>query len=253
MPSSSAEIRIVGTGPGPLHLLTPAARDALLAANRVLFRMSGLPVYRWLEAEGKELLSFDSLYGLPGVAYHEIYQFIAGAVVREATRRGDATYALPGNPMVFERTTPLVLELARSQGITTRVVPGMSFLELLYSELEVDPAAGVTITVPSALDQLEAGAAPKTALVLPLIGQTRRPEPVGAESNVCLVQKRLLTLYPASHVVSLVFTRGMPDYQTETKSFSVEELAAECEDSGSFATLYVPTLPCSGDDEPRSR
>src|SRR5438874_673396 len=98
----AAEIVIVGTGPGPASLLTREAEDALLRADKVLFRMSAHPVFHWLRQRDREVVALDFAYEIPQITYDRVYEFIADIVVREAQVRGRAVFALPGHPMVFE-------------------------------------------------------------------------------------------------------------------------------------------------------
>ncbi len=236
------EILVVGTGPGPVSLLTREAEGELLAAEKVFFRMSAHPVYRWLEERGKLLVCFDRIYMTPKLTYPQVYEFIVEALIKEATVRGRAVYALPGNPWVFESTTGWLQRDAPAKGIAVRVVPGMSFLELVYAELALDPAAGVQIVTPGALEPSSAAVGEHLALLIGLIGQTLVPDPRCGETNVEALHGWLLERYPREHPVSLVWTTGMPDYRTQARTFPLSRLPAECASCDFFASLYVPPL-----------
>ena len=58
-------------------------------------------------------------------------------------RTGEVLYAVPGSPLVAERT----VELLRADGrVEVEVVPGLSFLDLAWARLAIDPlAAGVRL------------------------------------------------------------------------------------------------------------
>src|SRR5205823_7196953 len=101
-------ITVVGTGPGPLSYLTKEAERELLLADKVFFRMSRHPVYAWLKENRKQLVSFEMMYTIPRIGFGEIYEFIVNALIQEAMLRGQAVYALPGNPFVLEDTTRLL-------------------------------------------------------------------------------------------------------------------------------------------------
>jgi tetrapyrrole methylase family protein / MazG family protein len=58
-------------------------------------------------------------------------------------------YAVPGHPLVGERTTPMILARARAAGIPVRIVSGVSFVE---HALETAATAGVVL---DALDGLQ--------------------------------------------------------------------------------------------------
>ncbi len=235
-------IVVVGTGPGPLRLLTGEAAEALQSAPKVFFRMSALPAYRWLDGQGKHLVSFDAAYAIPGFEYRDLYAMIAEAIVREARVEGTVVYALPGHPFVFESTTPLILETAKAEDLDVRVVLGMSFLEVVYAELGLDPAAGLQVTTPNGLAPEHRRYSERLPMVVGMVAVRERPAPSCAETNTGRIAKSLLARYPADHPVTLVWTPGMPEYHSQSKTFPLGDLVAECRDGGFFASLYVPPL-----------
>jgi tetrapyrrole methylase family protein/MazG family protein len=72
----------------------------------------------------------------------EVYSTIVSRLL-DAAASGDVLYAVPGSPLVAERT----VELLRARGdVVVELVPGMSFLDLAFARLGVDPvAAGVRV------------------------------------------------------------------------------------------------------------
>ena len=236
------EILIIGTGPGPLSLLTCEAENELLAASKIFFRMSALPVYQWLENRGKTLVSFDTLYAIPHTSNSDIYQFIADALVRESLLRKHAVYALPGHPMVFEDTTRLIKAKALEKNISVRIVAGSSFLELMYQELGIDPVNGLQIVSPAALEDSRSVNSEHLGLIIGLLGAPTVDNQRHGTGNVPAVSASLRQRYPSDHPVSLVWTTGMPDFVTHSKTFALERLVRECGDCRFFASLYVPPL-----------
>src|SRR6185369_4312350 len=133
-------ITIIGTGPGSLQYLTLEAKDALLAAEKIFFRISAYPVYQWLKSQGKHVLCFDGVYTIPLIKHTGmIYNLMTDAILKEAEIRGHACYALPGNPGVLEDTTMQLRRRAAQQGTAIKIIPGMSFLDLIYAELDINP------------------------------------------------------------------------------------------------------------------
>ncbi|TMK26151.1 MAG: hypothetical protein E6G62_03180, partial [Actinobacteria bacterium] len=66
-----------------------------------------------------------------------------GVLARRGVRRdrrhaGEVLYAVPGSPMVAERTVEL---LVADDRVDVAVVPGLSFLDLVWTALAVDPVA----------------------------------------------------------------------------------------------------------------
>jgi tetrapyrrole methylase family protein/MazG family protein len=124
----------VGLGPaGPEHT-TPAAVEALSNAPVVFLRTSRHPAAaRWLELTN--VVGLDHCY--EGAAtFDEVYRSIVDIVRAGAAEHGRVAYAVPGSPAVAERT----VELLRSEeSIELEVVPGLSFCDLAWARLGIDP------------------------------------------------------------------------------------------------------------------
>ena len=52
----------------------------------------------------------------------------------------------------------------------------------------------------------------------------------------------LLKTNPPEHVVTLLWTDGLPDYNTQAKSMALTDLTQEYGEAKFFASLYVPRL-----------
>jgi tetrapyrrole methylase family protein/MazG family protein len=129
---------VVGLGPaGPEHV-TRAAADALAGARHRYVRTARHPsagVVDWTA-------TFDSLYER-AATLAEVYAGIVDALAEAAAEHGEVLYAVPGSPLVAERS----VELLRSDPrVAVTIVPGLSFLDLAWARLGVDPvAAGVRL------------------------------------------------------------------------------------------------------------
>lgn len=123
---------IVGLGPGGADLVTAGTLDALSTAPAVIARTERHPAVSVLPAA----TSFcDDLYEHADTM-DEVYTSIVDRVVGEAEQRGSAVYAVPGSPVVAERTVQLLLGDNR---VTTEVLPALSFLDLTWVRLGLDP------------------------------------------------------------------------------------------------------------------
>ena len=52
----------------------------------------------------------------------------------------------------------------------------------------------------------------------------------------------LLETYPPDHLVTLIWTEGLPAYDTESKIIVLSDLSREYGDEKYFASLFVPPL-----------
>jgi tetrapyrrole methylase family protein/MazG family protein len=132
-------VTVVGLGPGGADLLTPRARAAL-DAGRVLVRTARHPAVEELRAAGVAFEPLDAVYDAApdlDAAYATIVERVVGA----ARADGAAVYAVPGSPGVAERAVAMLRERAEAGEITVEVVPGLSFADLAWARLGVDPMA----------------------------------------------------------------------------------------------------------------
>jgi tetrapyrrole methylase family protein/MazG family protein len=126
-------ITIVGLGPADESLLAPATRTAIERHDRRFLRTAVHPAaYAVADA-----VSFDDVYeASPDFA--TVYATIAERLLTEADA-GDLVYAVPGSPLVLERTVELLREAAADGRVALEFVPAMSFLDVAWARLGVDP------------------------------------------------------------------------------------------------------------------
>ncbi len=133
----------VGLGPAGPELTAPAAAAAIRSAGAVLLRTARHPAAEPLLAAGARAL--DEHYER-AASFEETYAAIVEDVVSVAASSGKAApiaYCVPGSPTVLEAT---VERLDADPRVALELVPGMSFLELAWARLGIDPVhAGVRL------------------------------------------------------------------------------------------------------------
>lgn len=135
----TATVVVVGLGPAGPDLLTSAAVDALAADRPLFVRTLRHPAASALPAG---VVSFDEVYESAS-SMDEVYATIVDRVASAAAEHGEVTYAVPGSPWVAEAT---VRALAADDRVRLDVVPALSFLDLAWVRLGLDPIeAGVRI------------------------------------------------------------------------------------------------------------
>lgn len=124
---------VVGLGPAGPDLVTSAATRAIARVGRRFLRTRRHPAASVVgEAE-----SFDQLYER-AESLDEVYAGIVDALVAAAERDGEVLYAVPGSPVVAERS----VELLQADGrVAVELVPALSFADLAWVRLGVDPLA----------------------------------------------------------------------------------------------------------------
>ena len=137
---SRPRVVVIGLGPAGVDLLLPAARTALERIPVRYVRTSRHPAVEELAAEGLVLEPLDLLYDT-GDDLDTVYAAIAARVVEAAQEHGEVAYAVPGSPSVAERTVTLL----RGGGIDIEIVPGLSFADLAWNRLGIDPMTGARV------------------------------------------------------------------------------------------------------------
>lgn len=133
MPADLPHVTIVGLGPAGPELLTKQTAELLASGVPVWLRTDRHPAAAGLAVSG----SFDDIYEQAD-AFDEVYATIVDRLIEEASAEGRIAYAVPGSPLVAERTVELLLADER---VSTTVLPAMSFLELCWTALRIDPMA----------------------------------------------------------------------------------------------------------------
>ena len=131
---------VVGLGPAGVDLLTPRARAAIQRSERRFARTGRHPAVEELARDGITFHTFDALYDATA-ELDAVYSAIVDELVQAANTAGagDVVYAVPGNPAVAEQTVGLLDDAARAGRVRVDVVPGLSFAELAWARLHVDP------------------------------------------------------------------------------------------------------------------
>ncbi|MGQ0520715.1 MAG: nucleoside triphosphate pyrophosphohydrolase [Actinomycetota bacterium] len=129
---------VAGLGPAGPELLTAATLAALDRIPRRYLRTARHPAAATVHGAR----SFDDVYEA-SATLEEVYERITDAVVEAAVDSGEVLYLVPGSPAVAERTVELLRADAR---VHLEILPALSFVDLAWDRLGVDPvAAGVRL------------------------------------------------------------------------------------------------------------
>ncbi|MDY6272098.1 MAG: SAM-dependent methyltransferase [Selenomonadaceae bacterium] len=138
------EIKVIGLGPGRAGLITREAWELMTHAETLVLRTAIHPTVAALREAGLSFTTYDGFYE-QAPDFEALYRAIAADLVRRAAAGASIVYAVPGSPLVAERTVVLLRERAAAQGVPLTILPGMSFVEVLYTRLGIDPVAGLAI------------------------------------------------------------------------------------------------------------
>jgi tetrapyrrole methylase family protein / MazG family protein len=229
MPLKDTGITLLGLGPGDPLLLTRQAWEILERIPEIYLRTKLHPVVHGFPSSLK-VNSFDPLYESEDTV-EGTYEQIIEQVLALGRRPEGVVYAVPGHPFVAEATSPEIARRARAEGIAVRVIEGLSFLEPVFTALEIDPLPRTAV-----VDALEIASAhmpnfpPDAPAIIAQIHSSR------IASDVKLT---LMEAYPDEHPVQLVHRAGNPDMLVEAVPLYEMDRSQEI---GLLSALYIPPL-----------
>jgi tetrapyrrole methylase family protein/MazG family protein len=223
-----ARIIAVGLGPAGEDHLSAHARKLLDEATTARLRTRRHPAARAFP--GVE--SFDALYDV-ATDFEALYATIADELVGLARRdvAGTVVYAVPGSPLVAERTVAMLRE---RDDVDLEIVPAVSFVDLACAALGIDPVdVGLRLGDALAMPERLRGPGPL------LLAQTHSPAVL---ADVAL---RVDTELADGEVRAIVLHHlGLDDERVVT--MPLEELGG-FGDADHLTSVYLPDLRTSGD------
>ena len=125
------QVVIVGLGPGGAEYVTNHTLAAIERTAHRFIRTTRHPSAHLVP----DATSFDDVYEAADT-FADVYAHITDVVVAAAHEHARVLYAVPGSPLVLERS---VRQMRNDGRIECVILPAMSFLDLAYARLGVDP------------------------------------------------------------------------------------------------------------------
>lgn len=227
-------IVIVGIGPGDPGLVTTATLDEIARIPRRFLRTSRHPSASLvLDAPGNAV-TFDAKYE-SAATFDEVYDAIADELVRAATAHDEVLYAVPGSPLVLERSVHILRERAGASGVDTHILPAISFLDATWVALSIDPVeAGVRLVDGHRFASEAAGERGPLLVAHTHANWVLSDVKLAAESE------------PADTPVVLLHHLGLPDERIAHTTWADLDRALEADH---LTSLYIPHLaaPVAGE------
>jgi len=220
----SNQITIIGLGAGDIDQL-PLGIYKLVKNAKVLFlRTKEHPVVRDLEAEGLHFTSFDDVYE-ENDQFEQVYEEITERLLA-AAKNENIVYAVPGHPLVAEKTVQLLLDRGKTNNIDIIIAGGQSFIDPLFAAVKADPIEGFQLLDGTDLHRDDV----RTNQHL-IIGQVYD---AFSASNVKLT---LMEKYPDDYKVFIVTAAGSKE--ESIKEIPLYELDRQVE-INNLTSVYVP-------------
>lgn len=217
-------ITIVGLGPGAPEHITKEASRALRLSSSLFIRTEKHPSVKRL-LRNKLYKSFDSYYEKFDT-FEEVYENITNTLLEERLH-GDVVYAVPGHPNVGEKVTKFLQE--RLQKDELKIVPGLSFLDVIFPLINCDPSNGLFILDALEIEQYKFPM-PAPAIIMHLYSRQVASE----------VKLHLLKTFQPEYVVTVICSAGIKGKE-RVETIPLYELD-RLPYIDHLATLFVPAF-----------
>ncbi|WP_102399460.1 nucleoside triphosphate pyrophosphohydrolase [Haloimpatiens massiliensis] len=138
-------IKIVGLGPGSPDALTIGVIELLKKSKYVYLRTAKHPTVEYIKKQGVSFKTYDELYE-KYKNFDEVYNSIAEDLINKSVQHNeDIVYAVPGHPLVAEKSVNILNKICEAKGIDSEILPAVSFVDALMESLKIDPIEGVKI------------------------------------------------------------------------------------------------------------
>jgi len=223
----TGKIIIIGLGSGNEDSLSLGTYKLLKNSEEIYLRTRVHPIVDFLTKEQINFQTFDYLYD-QSFEYEAVYQEIATSLVNEARLGKTLVYAVPGHPMVAEKSVKNLIEAGKKEQIVVEVLGGESFLDTFFSRLNIDPIDGFLF----------------------LNGETVTRDDIIPSKNILIGQVynrfiasdlklTLMEIYPDETPIWLVANLGI-DGQEIIKQIPLYELDYEEQNFHHLSSLFIP-------------
>ncbi|MBP5199852.1 MAG: nucleoside triphosphate pyrophosphohydrolase [Schwartzia sp.] len=224
-------IKVVGLGPGEFGSMTVEAWETIQNAPTLILRTAVHPTVEELSRLGIAFSSYDERYEKAD-NFEALYASIADDLIARAKAGENIVYAVPGSPLVAERTVALLRERAERENVPLTILPGMSFAEALCARLGVDPVNGLLIMDAADLDLLPMDW--PTGLI---VTQVYSPA-TASEAKLALMEA-----LPDEYEIVIAQRIGLPDESVRKIPLFMLDRQSGIDH---LTSLYVPPLPRAG-------
>lgn len=210
--------------------ITPLARSCLEQADVVFVAVSDGIVEKWIESLHKDVRSLQPLYGenKPRARTYREWVAVIMAEVRAGKKVCAAFY---GHPGVYAWTPHESIRVARREGYTAHMEPGISAEDCLYADLGIDPGTfGCQHHEASQLLYYKRRIDPSSYLVVWQAGFVGIETATGttvasAAGYLQLLVGRLAETYPLSHKLTIYRAATLPIESPRIERVALGKLA----------------------------
>ncbi|MGZ3382553.1 MAG: SAM-dependent methyltransferase, partial [Isosphaeraceae bacterium] len=239
------DIAVLGLGISGVHQMTKEAEETIKRSSQVFITDMASGVKDYLTTLGPTV---TNLYTEYTAASHRIliYRRMASVVVSAAIDNPPVCFATYGHPKMYTYPTTLIERAARLLDLKVTILPGVSSLDTLLVDLDLDPAMdGLQVYEATDVIVRNRPIQPDVPCVvlqaaIALDPYNRPGQP--SDDGVRLLQEHMLKYYPADHRATLLISRIHPLLDPVQVSFPIAQLADAVTRTSNVATLMIPPV-----------
>jgi tetrapyrrole methylase family protein/MazG family protein len=137
-------IKVIGLGPGSKEALTMGAVEALREGNNIYLRTYKHPNIEYIKSLGVDFETYDEKYDTLD-SFDQVYSAIVEDLIEKHSRYGNIVYAVPGHPLVAEKSVNILIKRCEETDIPLEILPAVSFIDAMMEALKIDPVEGIKI------------------------------------------------------------------------------------------------------------
>jgi hypothetical protein len=240
---ANAALVVVGTGIQWGGQATLAAQTAIKRADRVLFAVGDPWAARWIRSLRPEAESLP--YPRDGRPRKRIYRMMVDRILEELWLGRKVCAAFYGSPTLLNAPAHEAMKRAQREGFRARMLPGVSSLECLFSDLGIDPgAAGCQVFEAGDFLLRRRLFDPYAHLILcqiAVMGTAGVFDPTDTariRHGLGILSERLQTVFPRDHEVVLYEASSHPLSPPRIERMALAALRDAC--PSEISTLHVP-------------
>jgi uncharacterized protein YabN with tetrapyrrole methylase and pyrophosphatase domain len=239
------EIAVVGLGIAGVHQLTRQVEETIRRSTRVFVTETGTGLVEYLADLGTEVVDLSN----PAAEQeHRIvaYRRMASDVVSAALEDPPVCFATYGHPTMYCYPTLLIQRAAMVLDLKVAVIPGVSFLDTLLTDLGIDPGFdGLQLYEATDLLVRRRPLQPDVSAVITQAPMVANPYNRAGErrlDHVKRLQDYLSGFYPATHEAALVTSAPHPLLDPLIHMVPIGSLAAALLTANQLCTLFIPPV-----------
>jgi uncharacterized protein YabN with tetrapyrrole methylase and pyrophosphatase domain len=242
MRSAEVDLYIIGTGILGMEHISIQTRETLSRCRKVYHLTS---IHDELAGFCGDLVNNAELYWT-GKPASEVYRKIIDTIVGEVEKGPGVANLTYGHPLFFDDINMGLIREMKNRGLKYKVIPGISCLDTLSSDLEIDYGDGLQVYEAQDLVFRQHPLNPKVHAIILQIAQFGSnltiPSVPTAKGRFLPLEKYLAKYYPADHTVSIVFSDRGDSYTDYRVDFNINEFDKNQEKMFKGTTLYIPPV-----------